>query len=131
MPLTKAKAFGALLTDLSKAFHCLCHDFLIIKQHTYGLDISSLNLLQDYSANCKQRTKVESFLVPGKIFSKYFLWSTTRVYSRSSCITFDANLFCSKFLCVAWFLTLKTVYFSGYADDNGPFSVANSINDVM
>ena len=38
-------SFGALLTDLSKASDCLCHDLLIAKLHTYGFDMSSLNLL--------------------------------------------------------------------------------------
>ena len=55
------KAFGALLTYLSKAFDCLSHDLLIAKLHAYGLDIDSLNVLLDYLSNRKQRTKADSF----------------------------------------------------------------------
>ena len=56
------KAFGALSTDLLKAFDCLSHDLLIGKLHAYGLDIDSLNILQNYLSNGKQRTKVDPFL---------------------------------------------------------------------
>ena len=55
------KAFGALLTDLSKAFDCLSHDLLIAKLHAYGLDLTSLKIVQDYLTNKKQRAKVNSF----------------------------------------------------------------------
>ena len=67
------KAFGALLTDRSKSFDCLNHDLLIAKLHAYGLDIDSLNILQDYLSNRKQRTKVDSFLALGKQYSPGYL----------------------------------------------------------
>ena len=56
-----SKAFGALLTDLSKAFNCLSHDLLVAKLHAYGHDLASLKILLDYLANRKQRIKVDSF----------------------------------------------------------------------
>ena len=42
-----SKAFGALLTDLSKAFDCLSYDLLFPKLHAYSLDLASLKMLQD------------------------------------------------------------------------------------
>ena len=54
------KAFGALLTDLSKAFDCICHDLQIAKLHAYGLSLSALKMIQDFLLNQKQRTKIGS-----------------------------------------------------------------------
>ena len=62
----KNEAFRALLTDLPKAFACLCHDLLITNLYVYILDVSSLNLLQNHWLNSKQETKVDSFLSSGK-----------------------------------------------------------------
>ena len=54
----KGKSFGALLTDLSKAFDCLPHELLLIKLHAYGFSIAALRLTHSYLTNIKQRTKV-------------------------------------------------------------------------
>ena len=56
----KDQSFGALLTDLSKAFYCLSHNLLIVKLHSYGISLASLKLATDYLTNKKQRTKVET-----------------------------------------------------------------------
>ena len=57
-------AFGALLTDLSKAFDCLPHELLLSKLDAYGFDKSSLKLIRSYLSNGKQRVN-----------DRYDLWS--------------------------------------------------------
>ena len=54
------KVFGAILTDLSKVFDCICHDLLVAKLHAYGLSLPALKMIQDYLLNRKQRTKIGS-----------------------------------------------------------------------
>ena len=56
----KNKAFGTLITDLSKPFDCHSLNLLIVKLLIYGIDLSSLKLLQDYLSNCRQRQEVDS-----------------------------------------------------------------------
>ena len=51
------KVFGALLTDLSKAFDCICYDLLISKLNAYGLSPPALKIVHKYLQNRKQRTK--------------------------------------------------------------------------
>ena len=48
-------AFGALLTDLSKAFDCIPHDLIIAKLEAYGFQIDALRLV--YLLSVKQKTK--------------------------------------------------------------------------
>ena len=54
------KAFGTLLTDLSKAFDCLDHELLIAKLNAYGFSPPVLRLIHDYLSNRKQRTRVNN-----------------------------------------------------------------------
>ena len=42
------KMFGALLTDLSKAFDCLDHELLIAKLNAYGFSLTALKLVHNY-----------------------------------------------------------------------------------
>ena len=51
-------AFGALLTDLSKAFDCIPHDLIIAKLEAYGFQIDALRLVHDYLSNRKQLVKL-------------------------------------------------------------------------
>ena len=46
--LDQGKEYGALLTDLSKAFDCLPRDLLVPKLHAYGFSIESLKLINSY-----------------------------------------------------------------------------------
>ena len=54
------KAFGALLTDLSKAFDCLDHELLIAKLNAYGFSLTASKLIHDYLSNRKQQNKINS-----------------------------------------------------------------------
>ena len=58
--LDNKESFGALLTDLSKAFDCVNHELLIAKLHAYGLDNSSLRLIHSYLKNRQQRLRFDN-----------------------------------------------------------------------
>ena len=44
----RGKIFGALLTDLSKAFDCLDHELLIAKLNAYVFSLPALKLVHNY-----------------------------------------------------------------------------------
>ena len=52
--------YGALLTDLPKAFDCKIHDLLIAKLQAYGFDDDSLNFVCNYLLGREQRMKINS-----------------------------------------------------------------------
>ena len=56
---------AAILTNLSKAFDCICHDLLIAKLNAYGVDQNALKLVYDYLSDRSRKIKV------GSSFSDY------------------------------------------------------------
>ena len=111
--------FGALLTDLSKAFDCLDHEPLIAKLNAYGFSLPALKLVHDYLSNRKQRTKVN------------------RTYSSWLEIVFDVPqgsilgpLLINIFLADLFFI-LNDVDNASYADDNTPYAIADDINGLI
>ena len=112
------KAFGALLTDLSKAFDCICHDLLVAKLHAYGLSLPDLKMIQDYLLNWKQRTKI------GSSYSTYEN-ITSDVPQGSILGPLLFNIFLRDL-----FLEHKDCCFLNYADDTTPYVVANNTAEV-
>ena len=113
------KVFGDVLTDLSKAFDCICHDLLIPKLNAYGLSLPTLKLITDYLQNRKQRTKI------GSVYSD---WED--IISGVPQDSILAPLLFNTFLC-DWFLEDENNYFANYVDDTTPYSVARTTTEVL
>ena len=56
--MDKGKLCVALLTDLSKAFDCIVHNFLIAKLEPYSYSYKTLKVRYKYVTDRKYRTKV-------------------------------------------------------------------------
>ena len=85
--------FGALLTDLSKAFDCIPH-LIVAKLEAYGFHIEALKLIHDYLSSRKQRVKVNGAyssrkdIVYGGPQEGYILWWPTGIHTRSIIIQY-------------------------------------------
>ena len=110
--------FGALMTDLSKAFDCLHHELLIAKLEAYGFDIKSVKLIQQYLLNRKQRVKV------GNAYS-----SRREIFYGVPQGSILGPLIFSIFLCNLFYF-LESVPVTSYANDITPYS-ANKTNDLV
>ena len=77
-------------------------------------------LLQDYSSNHKERTKMDSF---------YRSWEAILSVEPRAVFIVEPLLF-NIFLC-DMLLILNTTYFTGYQDDNTPFVVRVNIKNKV
>ena len=113
------KSFGALLTNLSKAFDCLAHDLLIAKLNAYGFNMSALQFVHSYLKNRIQRTKINS---------EYSSWEEIMFGVPQGSIL-GPPLF-NIFLCDLS-LIVENIDIASYADDNTPYTTGNSIEKVI
>ena len=111
--------FGALFTDLSKAFDCLDHELLIAKLNAYGFSLNALKLVHNYLSNKKQRTRINS------------------TYSSLLEIIFGVpqgsilrSLLFNIFL-IDLFFTIEDTDIASYAIDNTRYVTADNIDGVI
>ena len=104
--------FGALLTDLSKAFDCIPHDLIIAKLEAYGFHIDALKLIHDYLSNRKQRVKVND---------AYSSWKDI-FYGVSQGSILGPLLF-NIDLCDLFYF-LEDLHIASYADDTAIYMVS-------
>ena len=113
------KVSGAFLTDLSKTFDCLPHDFVIAKLNVYGFSLPALNTIQNYLANRKQRTKINDSYSP----LSNILFGVPQGSTLGPLLF---NIFLSDL-----FLIVKDVNIASFADDNTLYDSCDIIKEVI
>ena len=111
--------FGAVLTDLTKAFHCLPHDLIIAKLNSYSFNLTALNLIHNYLTKRKQRTKINQ---------PYSSWEDILLEEPQGSIL--GRILFNTFL-NDLFLIADDVNDTNYADDNTIYKEHEKIDDSI
>ena len=67
----KGKVFGALMTDLSKAFDCLDHELLIVKVNAHWFVSPALKLTHNYLIGNKGEKLIHHIINGSKLFLEF------------------------------------------------------------
>ena len=117
--LDQGNEYGALLTDLSKAFDCLPHDLIVAKLHAYGFSTDSLKLINIYLTERKQRVKIND---------QFSSWLDIVVGVPQGSIL--GPLLFNIFFC-DMLLFCNDIDFANYADDNTPYCISKTPEEVI
>ena len=110
---------AAVMTDLSKAFDCISHELLIAKLNAYGLDETSLKVINSYLKNRTQTTKVASSF--SELLNIIFGVPQGSILGLLLFIIYIRDLF----------IVNKDVNFSSYADDTTPFIIGIRFEQII
>ena len=111
--LNKQQYVGAVLMDISKAFDCLPHDFILAELSAYGLSANACDFLNIYLSNRKQRVKVGQFCSSWLNITRFYPWTPF------------LNIFMND---IFYFKRKASIY--NYADDN-TVSCSHKNLDIM
>ena len=117
--MDKGKSCAVLLTDLSKTFDCIAHDFLIAELEAYGFSYEALKIMYNYLTDRKHRTKVDDS------FSDFI--DLLLGISQDSIL--DPLLF-NIYICNLFFF-VEQDNVTSYADDTTPYSNGKNIVTVL
>ena len=120
--LDQGSKYGSLLSDISKAFDCLPHGLIVkrdAKLDAYGFSIESLKLINSNLTDPKQRVKMND---------QFSSWLDTIVGVLQGSIL--GPLLFNIFL-FNMFLFCNGIDFASYADDNTPYYIGKTPEEVI